>query len=72
MLPCIKFDWKKPISIVCSVMGMCLCPLLLYEDFYTSTYIDAVIGILSGAGFAAVFFNKKRNILYEYSPHAQC
>lgn len=72
MLPCIKFDWKKPISIVCSVMGMCLCPLLLYEDFYTSTYIDAVIGILSGAGFAAVFFNKKRDILYSLRILSTC
>lgn len=64
MVPCFRFNKKKPVLIILSAIGMFISPLLFYGDFYTSTYIDAVLGILSGTGLVTIFLNRNKDLIY--------
>lgn len=64
LLPCARFKWKKIWMIVFSTVTIFLCPLLFYNDYYTSVYIDAALGILSGSGFLTVFLTKDKDLFY--------
>lgn len=41
-----------------------LVPLLFFDDFYTSIYIDQVLGILTGTGLAMILWHRKKDISY--------
>lgn len=64
LFPCVKFNWKRPALIVFSGVVIFLCPLLFYTEFYISVYIDAGLGLLLGAGFVTVYFNRNRDLYY--------
>ena len=49
---------------VLSLVIIIFMPLLFYGDFYYTVYIDPIVGMLAGCGFAAILVTKDKNLLY--------
>ena len=49
---------RTPGRMIISLSVIALCPILFYSDFYHSVFIDAFIGILTGAGFYFLYINR--------------
>ena len=54
-------QWREMIVITIIVW---LTPLFFCSEFYSITYIDPFVGILSGCGFANILFRKNKGFLY--------
>lgn len=60
MMPLFKgLSFKKPLHLMCMMLVVFASPLVFYGDLYSSVYIDAFLGVLSGTGLALVIFSKK-------------
>ena len=57
-------SWRKPIKLMCVAVAAFVLPLLFYSNLYISVYIDAFLGLLAGAGLAAVFLCRKKDVYY--------
>lgn len=56
--------FRSPIVLTSTVVVVFVSPLLFYADLYASVYIDAFLGVLSGAGFAEIVFCKRKDLVY--------
>ncbi|WP_251497669.1 hypothetical protein [Otoolea muris] len=54
-------QWREMIVITIIVW---LTPLFFCSEFYSITYIDPFVGILSGCGFANILFRRNKGFLY--------
>lgn len=62
-------SFREPLPILLICTGIFITPALFFDGvndvgFYNSVYIDPILGILAGAGFAMVFLNKDRDWVY--------
>lgn len=65
LMPLLRgFSHEKPLENFALAAAVFLAPTLTYGDFYTSVYIDAFVGILTGCGFAAVMLHRKKDPVY--------
>lgn len=73
MFPLLKnCSFKKSFELILYCVMIFLAPLVFYYDLYTSTYIDAFLGILSGAGFAMILLWDQKDILYSVNIWMLC
>lgn len=54
-----KCSFRRPLSIVAYGMAFVLSPLLFFEDYFANILVDPALGVLSGAGMAAIFLTKE-------------
>lgn len=59
-----KLQYKKPGVIIITAVSVFLAPMIFFADLYTKSYIDPMLGILSGTGLATVFLTSKKDKLY--------
>lgn len=60
----LKFAKKDIIKWV-GYLSICfLLPIVFYEDYYVSIYIDSFLGLLTGVGLANVLFEAKKDFIY--------
>lgn len=59
-----KLQYKKPLRILAQAVLLIFMPLLFFNQFYITIYIDPVIGIMGGAGLAMIFVHEDSNIFY--------
>ena len=55
---------KKHLLMFISMGSIFFAPMGFFKDIYSSTYIDPVLGILSGTGLAMIFVWKEKDIFY--------
>lgn len=55
---------KRPFNVFVSTISVLFMPLIFYSNIYTKIYIDPFLGILSGAGFALILLEKKKDQIY--------
>lgn len=65
-------SYRKPFDILMYCVMVFLTPLIFYNNFYSSTYIDAFLGLLSGAGFAMVLLWDKKDKIYSANIWLMC
>lgn len=49
-----NLDWKKKFSIAGNLLTVVLLPVIFYPSFLVSVMVDPIVGIMAGAGLAAV------------------
>ena len=54
-------QFKKPVLAIGSMTVLFLCPMLFYPEYYISIYVDPFLGIVLGAGLAALFLHRDRS-----------
>lgn len=67
MLPFLSFakrSVRKNIVNVVLWIGLLIIPISLFPDYYSSLYIDGILGVMCGSGFAAVLLWKEKDWLY--------
>lgn len=69
------FNGKIKKNIFCTVVSMIivfLAPLMFYEEFYSTLYIDPFLSVLSGAGLAMVLWTKEKDLSYSLRIFSIC
>lgn len=65
LFPFLKnLSFKKPLSLCCIGIILFIFPLPFFPKFHYSVYIDPVVSILAGCGFAMPLLFKKKDFLY--------
>ena len=65
LIPFLRKFKRGKISSYAAMLAVLLSPMVLFSTVYSSIYIDPLLGIVSGAGLAAVFTEKRHDALYE-------
>ncbi len=50
-----SIQWKQIGKNICLILVLLFSPLILFKDYYSSVYVDPMVGILTGAAFAYLF-----------------
>lgn len=58
-----KEEFRKPIKALCHAVLLILIPLLFYNEYWTTTYIDPFVAILAGCAFARILYWKSDVVL---------
>lgn len=65
LMPFFKgMSFKVPLHVILLALALFASPLLFYSNIYSAVYIDAFLGILSGAGLAMIFLSNVKNGTY--------
>jgi len=65
LFPFLKnFSFKNLVSFCCIGIILFIFPLPFFSDFLSCVYIDPVVAILAGCGFAMPIFFEKKDFLY--------
>lgn len=65
LFPFLKnLSFKKPISLCCIGIILFIFPLPFFPKFHYSVYIDPIVSILAGCGFAMPLLYRQKDFLY--------
>lgn len=67
MLPFLSFAKRSVCRNIVNVVlwiGLLIIPIALFADYYSSLYIDGILGVMGGCGFTAVLLWKEKDWLY--------
>lgn len=67
MLPFIRVvngDWSKKLASVITWFMALVAPLYFFSNAYNSLYIDPILGVMAGCGFAMISLSKKKDWVY--------
>jgi len=65
LFPFVKdLSFAKPLPLFCTGIILFIYPLPFFHHFHYSVYIDPVVSILAGCGFAMPLLFKKKDFLY--------
>ena len=53
-----KEEFKKPVKALCHAVLLIFIPLMFYNEYWTTTYIDPFVAILAGCAFARILYLK--------------
>jgi len=59
-----KLSFKKPLTMIAAIVICFFAPWLYFNNIFTAVYIDAFLGLLTGAGLAMVFLHEKEDAFY--------
>ena len=66
LIPFFKgISFREPLKIILLGILVWLAPILIFTNVYSSIYVDAILGFLTGAAFATVFVKKEKGWLYD-------
>jgi len=60
-----NLNFKKFINVLLTIIILLICPVMFFPSLYTSTYIDPILGILTGCGMARVLLERQKDIFYD-------
>lgn len=58
-----KEEFKKPVKALCHAVLLIFIPLMFYNEYWTTTYIDPFVAILTGCAFARILYWKSDVLL---------
>lgn len=53
-----KFEWNKPLKIIISVISYVLVPIILFNSFYKTIYVDCLLGIVFGFVLVNIYLSR--------------
>ncbi len=56
-------EFKRPLKALCHAVLLVVLPLLFYNEYWTTAYIDPFIAILAGCAFARILYPKRDALL---------
>ncbi len=58
-----KEEFRRPVKALCHAVLLVFLPLLFYNEYWTTAYIDPFIAILAGCAFARILYWKQEGLL---------